>query len=52
MSPDQAASILEKLDDQTIIKFFSRMRDRSVTVTMVNMNENRAAELSRKLVNP
>jgi flagellar motility protein MotE (MotC chaperone) len=52
MSPDQAASILENLDDQTIIGIFSRMKDSSVAVTMMKMDKKRAAELSRKLVNP
>jgi flagellar motility protein MotE (MotC chaperone) len=52
MSPDQAAAILENLDDQTIIEIFSRMKDSSVAVTMMKMDKERAAELSRKLVNP
>jgi flagellar motility protein MotE (MotC chaperone) len=52
MSPDQAAAILENLDDQTIIEIFSRMKDASVAVTLMKMDTKRAAELSRKMTNP
>lgn len=49
MSPDQAASILQNLDDQTVIAIFMRMKDTAVAVCLMKMDPKRAAELSRKM---
>ncbi len=49
MSPDQAAAILQNLDDQTVIAIFMRMKDASVAICLMKMDPKRAAELSRKM---
>lgn len=49
MSPNDAASILQNLDDQTIIAIFMRMKDTAVAVCLMKMDPKRAAELSRKM---
>ncbi|MEW6103170.1 MAG: hypothetical protein AB1630_05055 [bacterium] len=49
MSPDQAAKILQDLDDQTVISIFMRMKDSAVAVCLMKMDTKRAAELSRKM---
>lgn len=49
MKPDQAASILQNLDDQTVIAIFMRMKDTAVAVCLMKMDPKRAAELSRKM---
>ncbi|HAW50341.1 TPA: hypothetical protein DCX16_05285 [bacterium] len=49
MSPDQAASILQNLDDSTVISIFRRMKDSAVSVCLMKMEPKRAAELSRKM---
>lgn len=49
MNPREAALILEKLDDLTVIDILKRMKDETVAITLMKMDPKRAGEISRKM---
>lgn len=49
MKPEQAAPILDRLDEKTVEKIFSRMRERQVAAIMALMDRDRAVTLTRLL---
>lgn len=49
MNPREAALILEKLDDLTVINILRRMKDETVAITLMKMSPERAADISRKM---
>jgi hypothetical protein len=49
MRPAEAASILQELDDMTIINIFRHMPEGTVSIILMNMVPSRAAEITRKM---
>ena len=52
MSPEQAAPILDRLDDVTLRAVLSRMRERQVAAILAAMNPERAVAVTKAFASP
>jgi flagellar motility protein MotE (MotC chaperone) len=49
MSPEDAAAILDRLDDATAMSIFAGMRERQIAAILALMDHDRAVALTRAL---